>query len=86
LQENRRAGIDQPPSTINTHTPILAVEESPVTVCEAPVLEIGPEEAETQHSVCYGSSRESYDISESLRLSVTPQTCCESEALRLMEE
>jgi hypothetical protein len=86
LQESRRAGIEQPPATANTDTPIPVVEEPSVTVCEAPVTEIGPEEAETQHSACYSSSEEFYDISESMPLSVTPQTCSESEALRLIEE
>src|ERR1022692_3555088 len=46
LQENRRAGIEQPSPTVNTDTPIPEVEETSVTVFEAPVPEIGPEDAE----------------------------------------
>ena len=86
LQESRRAGIEQPSPTVNTDTPIPAVEEPSVTVCEAPVTEISPENAETQHSACYGSSEECCDTSESVPPSVTPQTCSESETLRLIEE
>jgi hypothetical protein len=86
LQESRRARIEQPSRTANTDTPIPAVEEPSVTVCEDPVTESGPENAVTQHSACYGSSEECPDISESVPRSMTPQTCSESEALRLIEE
>jgi hypothetical protein len=86
LQESRRARIEQPSRTTNTDTPIPAVEEPSVTTCEARVIESSPENAETQHSPCYGSSEECSDISESASLSVTPQICSESEKLRLIEE
>ena len=86
LQENRRAGIEQPSPANETDTPIPVVEEPSVTVCEAPVPEIGPEEAETQHSACYSSSAEGHDISESVPLPVTPEACSEREELRVIEE
>src|ERR1039457_3015234 len=35
LQENLRTGIEQPSPANDTDTPIPAVEETPVTVCEA---------------------------------------------------
>jgi len=85
LKESRLA-MQLPSPATETDTPISAAEEPSVTVCDAPLPEIGPEEAETQHSTCYGSSEESCDISENMPLSVTPQTCSESEALRLIEE
>ena len=44
LQESRHTVIEQPSPTANADTPIPAVEETSVTVCEAPVPEIGPEE------------------------------------------
>src|ERR1039458_8714873 len=75
LKEKRDASLEQPSPTHETDTPITAVEESSVTVCEAPVCEIGPGEAETQHSGSYGTSEESCDISESVPLSVTPEAC-----------
>ena len=53
LQENLRAGIEQPSPTVNANTPIPEVEETSITVCEAPVPEIGPEEAEMQYSGSY---------------------------------
>ena len=84
LQENLRAGIEQPSPTVNTDTSIPEVEEPSVTVCEAPVTEIGPEEAEMQHSGSYGTSEESYDISESVPLAVTPQTCSEGETSQVI--
>ena len=86
LQENLRAGIEQPSPTVNTDTPISEVEETSVTVCEASLPQIGPEEAETQHSASYSSSEESYDISESVPLSVTPAAYSEREELRVIEE
>ena len=86
LQESRRAGIEQLSLTANTDTPIPAVEEPSVTVCEAPVPEIGPEEAETQHSACYSSPVEGRDISESVPLPVTLEACSEREELRVIEE
>ena len=79
-------GDQQLSLTANTDTPIPVVEEPSVTVCEAPVPEIGPEEAETQHSACYSSPAEGHDISESVPLSVTPEACSEREELRVIEE
>ena len=64
----------------------MAVEEPSVTVCEAPVPEISPENAETQHSACDNSPVECHDISENVPLSVTPEACGESEELRVIEE
>jgi len=86
LKEKRHASIEQPSPTVDTDTAIPAVEKTSVTVCEAPVTEISPEMTETQHSSCYGSSKESCDTSESAPCSVTPQSCSESEALRLIEK
>jgi hypothetical protein len=86
LEERRNAGIEQPSPTVNTDMPIPAVEEISVTDCEVSVTEIGPEMAETQHSACYGSSKESCETSESTPSSVTPHPCSGSEALRLVEE
>jgi hypothetical protein len=51
-----------------------------------PVPEIGPEEAETQHSAYYDLSVEGCDNSESTPLSVTPEACSEREELRPNEE
>ena len=85
-QENRRAGIEQPLPANETDTPIPAVEEPSVTVCEAPAAEIGPENAETQHSACDSSSVEGRDISESVPLPVTAEACSEKEELRVIEE
>src|SRR5450759_1977993 len=53
LQESRHTVIEQPSPTANADKPIPAVEETSVTVCEAPVPAIGPEDAQTQDSVCY---------------------------------
>jgi hypothetical protein len=86
LQERRHAGIEEPSPTVNTDMPMPAVEEISVTDCEVSVTEIGPENAETQHSACYGSSKESCDASEGGPFSVTLQPCGGSEALRLVEE
>jgi hypothetical protein len=86
LQENRRGSLEQPSPADETDTPIPAVEEPSVTVCEAPVPEIGPEEAETQHSACYSSSVEGFDISESTPLPVKPQTYSERKELQVTEK
>jgi hypothetical protein len=51
-----------------------------------PVPEIGPEEAETQHSACYDSLVEGHDNSESVALPVTPEICSEREGLQVIEE
>jgi hypothetical protein len=86
LQEKERAGIEQPSPTANADRPIPVVEEPSVTVCEAPVTEIGTEEVETQRSACYSSSVEGHDISESTPLPVTPEACSKGEELRVIEE
>ena len=86
LQESRCADSEQPSQTANTDTPMPDVEEPSVTVCEAPAMEVGPEEAETQHPACYSSSAEGHDISESVPLLVTPEACSEREELRVKEE
>jgi len=75
LKEKRDASLEQPSPTHKTDSPIPAVEETSVTVCESPVPEIGPEEAEMQYSTCYSSSLEGRDISESVPISVTPEAC-----------
>ena len=85
-QENRRAGIEQRLPANETDMPIPAVEETSVTVCEAPVPEIGPEEAETQYSTCDGSSVEGCDISENVPRLVTPEACSEREVMQVIEE
>jgi hypothetical protein len=81
LKEKRRASLEQPLPATETDTPIPAVEEPSVTVCEAPVLEIGPENADPQYSTCDSSSVAGRDISESVPLPVTPEACSESEGL-----
>ena len=86
LKEKRRASLEQPLPTTETDTPIPDVEEPSVTVCEAPVPEIGPENADPQHSACDSSPTEGHDISESVPLSATPQTCSESEALQVIHK
>jgi hypothetical protein len=86
LQESRGAGIKQPLPATETDTPIAAVEEPSVTVCEASVPEIGPENAESQHSACDSSPAEGSDISENVPLLVTPEACSEREGLRVVEE
>ena len=86
LQESRHTVIEQPSPTANADKPIPAVEETSVTVCEAPVPEIGPEEAETQDSVCYSLPAEGRDISESVPFPVTPEACSEIEGLRVKEK
>ena len=86
LKEKRHASVEHPLPANETDTPIPAAQELSVTVCEAPAPEIGPEEPETQHSASYSSSEESYDISESVPLSVTPEACSEREELRIIEE
>src|ERR1700688_625111 len=86
LQESRYTVIEQPSPANETDTPMPAVEDPSVTVCEAPVPKIGPEEAETQQSACYDSSVEGCDISESTPLPVTPEACSEREELQEIEE
>src|ERR1019366_4963550 len=65
LKEKRHASVEHPLPANDTDTPIPVVEELSVTVCEAPVPEIGPEE-EAQHSACYDSSVEGCYNSESI--------------------
>ena len=86
LQENRRAGIEQPSPANETDTPIPAVEETSVTVCEASLPEISPKDAETQHSACDSSPGEGSDILENMPVPVTPEACSESEELQVIEE
>ena len=86
LQEKQRAGIEQSSSADETESPLPDVQEPSVTACEVPVTEIGPEEAEPQHSACNGSSDEYYDISESVTLPVAPEACSESEEMQVIEE
>ena len=75
LKEKRDASLEQPSPSNETDSSGQDVEEPSITICEAPVTEIGPEEAETQHSACYRSSVEGCDISENVSLSVTPEAC-----------
>ena len=86
LQESRRAVIKQPSPADETDSSGPDVEESSVTICEAPVSEIGSENAETRHSASYGSSVKERDISESVPLSVTPEARSEREELQETEE
>jgi hypothetical protein len=86
LKEKRHASLKQPSPANEMDTPIPAVEEPSVTVCEAPVCEIGPGEGEMQRSACYSSSVEGHDISENIPLPVTLEACSESEELRVIEE
>jgi hypothetical protein len=86
LQEKQRTGFEQPSPSNETDSSGQDVQEPSVTVCEAPVPEIGAEETETQYSVCYRSSVERRDVSESVPLSVTPEACSEREELRVIEE
>src|ERR1035437_6586257 len=86
LKEKRRGSLEQPLPVNETDTPIPAVEEPSVTVCEAPVTEIGPENAETQHSACDSSPAEGSDISENMPSLVTAEACSEKEELRVIEE
>jgi hypothetical protein len=86
LKEKRHSSLEQLSPSNETDSPRPDGQETSVTVCEAPVPEIGPQEAETQHSACYSPSVEGCDISESTPLPVTPEACSESEALRVIEE
>ena len=86
LKEKRRSSLEQPSSSNETDSPRPDGQEPSVTVCEAPVPEIGPEEAVTQHSARYSSSVEGCDISESTPLPVTTEACSEREELRVIEE
>ena len=86
LQENRRAAIEQPLPATETDTAIPAAEEPSVTVCETPVPEISPENAETQHSACDSSTVEGHDILEDVPPPVASETCSEREELRVVEE
>ncbi len=81
-KDKRRVSLEQPSPASETDTPIPDVEEPSVTVCQDPVTEIAPDEAEMQHSACYSSSEESDDISEEVPLSITPEACSEREELR----
>jgi hypothetical protein len=86
LKEKRDASLEHPSPSNESGSSGPDVEEPSVTVCEAPVPEIGPEEAETQRSACYGSSVEACDISESIPLPVTPEACSERKTVQEIEE
>jgi len=86
LKEKRDASFEQPSPATETDTPIPAVEEPSVTVCEASLPEISPENADPQHSACDSSPTEGHDISESVPLPVTPEASSEREELRVVEE
>jgi hypothetical protein len=86
LKEQRRGSLEQASPSNETDSPWPEVEEPSVTICEAPVPEIGRENAETQHSACYDSSVEGHDISESTPLPVTPEACTERGELRVIED
>ena len=86
LKEKRRASLEQPLPATETDTPIPAVVNPSVTVCEAAGPEISPENAETQHSACDSSPGEGSDISENMPSLVTAEACSEKEELRVIEE
>jgi len=86
LKEKLPANLEQPSPANETDTPIPAVEEPSVMLCQDPVTEIGPEEAETQYLTCYSSSVEGPDISEGVPVPVTAEACSEREELRVIEE
>jgi len=86
LKEKRDGSLEQPSPANETDSSGPDVEEPSVTVCEAPVPEIGPENADPQYSTCYSLPAEGRDISKSVPLSVTPEVCGEIEGLRVIEE
>ena len=86
LQEKQRTGSEQPSPSNETDSLRPDDQEPPVTVCEAPSPEVGPEETETQTSACYDSSVDDHDISESVHVSVTPEGCSERKTLQEIEE
>jgi hypothetical protein len=86
LQENRRGSLEHPSPADETDSPGPDVQDPSVVLCEAPVPEIGPENADPQYSTCYSSTAEGHDISESMPLPVTPEACSEREELRVIEE
>src|SRR5665213_2281445 len=79
LKKQRAERLEEPSLANETDSPRPDVKEPSVTICEAPVAEIGPEEAATQTAACYDSSVDGHDISESVPLSVTPEVCSERE-------
>jgi hypothetical protein len=86
LKEKRHSSLEQPLPANETDSSAPEYEEPPVTVFEAPVPEIGPEEAETQHSGSYGSSMDDHDTSEGIPLPVTPEICSKRKTLQEIEE
>src|ERR1039458_3419828 len=66
LKEKRHPSVEHPLPANETDMPIPAAQELSVTVYETPVPEIGPENAETQHSACDNSPVECHDISENV--------------------
>src|SRR5713101_6074637 len=85
-KDKRRASLEQPSPASETETPIPDAEELSVTVCQVPVTETSPENADPQYLTCDNSSVEGPDISESVPLSVTAEACSEREELRVIEE
>jgi len=81
LKEKRRASVEHPSPANETDTPIPAVEEASVTFCQDSVTETSPEGADPQYSTCYNSSVEGRDVSESVLLPVTPESCSERDEL-----
>src|SRR5665213_2684060 len=86
LGESRRARLEQPSPSNETDTPRPDDQRPSVTVCEAPIPEIGRENAETEHSACYDSSVERHDISESVPVSVMPGASSERKTLQKIEK
>ena len=85
-KDKRRASLEQPSPDHEAESPGPEVEEPSVTLCQDPVTEIGPENADPQYSTCYSSSVEGPDISESVPLPVTAEACGEREELQVIEE
>ena len=86
LKEKHRTDMQLPSPDPVTDSPAPEDEEPSVTVCEAPVPEIGPEEAETQHLACDSSPVEGHDILEDVPPPVASETCSEREELRVVDE
>jgi hypothetical protein len=86
LKEKLPANLQQPSPAHETDSLGPDVEELPATLCQDPVTETSPENTDPQHSTCYISSVESRDISESVPVPVTAETCGEREELRVIEE
>ena len=81
LKENRRASLEQLSPANETDSPGPDIEELPATLCQAPVTETSPENADPHYSACYSPSVEGRDISAGVSLLVTPEACSEREEL-----